>query len=253
MEYRKSISKNYVKLSKEEQLTFNKKRLEGDTEARDTLINSCLPLVVKIAEKFSINNKHIDMDDLVQEGNIALIKAVDKWNPEKSSSVTTLVYHSVNNALINVVHKSQYKIKNPLSLTGYASKMISKINAVNSKDPNVISEKTGISVKTIKKMLSKTGGTRKSIDNATVTMREAEIQEEEENPVCLANLYDLIKDNIKEPSKSIFMDFYGLSSKRRKRALEISKERGISIKEVNSIVNKTKTLLSKIARDKKIA
>ena len=244
MEYRKSISKNYVKLSKEEQLTFNEKRIEGDTEARDTLINSCLPLVVKIAEKFSLNNKHIDMDDLVQEGNIALIKAVDKWNPDKSSSVTTLVYHSVNNALINVVHKSQYKIKNPLSLTGYAAKMISKINAVNSKD---------VSVKTIKKMLSKVYGTRKSIDNTKVATKEAEVQEEEENPVCLANLYDLIKDNIKEPSKSIFMDFYGLSSRRRKRALEISQERGISIKEVNSIVNKTKTFLSKIARDKKIA
>lgn len=253
MEYRKSISKNYKKLSKEEQLAFNEKKIEGDLEARDALINSCLPLVVKIAEKFSLNNKHIDMDDLVQEGNIALIKAVDKWNPDKSSSVTTLVYHSVSNALINVVHKSQYKIKNPLSLTGYASKMISKINAVDSKDPKVISEETGISVKTIKKMLGKVYGTRKSIDNTKVATKEAEVQEEEENPVCLANLYDLIKNNVEEPNKSIFMDFYGLNNNRRKRALEISQERGMSIKEVNSIVNRTKTLLSKIAKEETVA
>lgn len=253
MEYRKSISKNYKKLTKAEQFHFNEKRLQGDLPARETLINSCLPLVVKIAEKFSVNNKHIDMDDLVQEGNIALINAVDKWNPEKSASITTLVYHSVNNALINVIHKSQYKIKNPLNLTGYAAKIIGKIKAVDSDDPQTISKQTGISLKTVKKMLSKTYGSRKPINSNSVQSQELEVQEEEENPICVANLNDLINENIKEPNKSIFMDFYGLRGGRRKRALEISKERAITIKEVNSILNKTKTNLSKAAKEYKIA
>ena len=102
-------------------------------------------------------------------------------------------------------------------------------------------------------MLGKVYGTRKSIDNTKVATKEAEVQEEEENPVCLANLYDLIKNNVEEPNKSIFMDFYGLNNNRRKRALEISQERGMSIKEVNSIVNRTKTLLSKIAKEETVA
>ena len=226
MEYRKSISKNYKKLTKAEQFHFNEKRLQGDLPAREALINSCLPLVVKIAEKFSVNNKHIDMDDLVQEGNIALI---------------------------NVIHKSQYKIKNPLNLTGYAAKIIGKIKAIDSDDPKTISKQTGISLKTVKKMLSKTYGARKPINSNSVQRQELEVQEVEENPICVANLNDLINENIKEPNRSIFMDFYGLRGSRRKRALEISKERAITIKEVNSILNKTKTNLSKAAKEYKIA
>ena len=52
----------------------------GDMNARDKLINSNLRLVVNIAKNYK--NSHLSIADLVGEGNIGLITAVEKYNPD---------------------------------------------------------------------------------------------------------------------------------------------------------------------------
>ena len=76
--YKKKLSQVHKPLNKKEQTDLYKKIKDGDLNAKNTVIHSCLPLVINIAKKFRINNKHVDLDDMVQEGNIALMRAVDK-------------------------------------------------------------------------------------------------------------------------------------------------------------------------------
>ena len=109
-EYKKDIVRDYTPLTKAVQKSLYTKMRRGDTDARDQLIGSCLPLVIDLAKKFYLTNKHVDLDDLVQEGNLALIKAVDNWDMKKSV-LTTLATHYVKRALINMIYDSNYHIK----------------------------------------------------------------------------------------------------------------------------------------------
>ena len=246
MEYKKSITRVHRSLTPKEQKELYEQMQDGDSYAREVLINSCFPLVIKIAEKFSVNNKHIDIEDLIQEGNIALVNSVDKWNPSISNSITTLVYHSVTNALINTIQKAKYKINSPYSMTSYATKIINKINSVDSDDPTVISEKTGLSISKVKNFMSR-NFSRKGLSRANGIKQQSLEDCETPNHYCVGHLIEIVDKNIEEPNKSIFKEFYGLSGK-RKKSVQLSKEHEMSIKDVVSIINRTRTRLSKLAK-----
>ncbi|MCK8817307.1 sigma-70 family RNA polymerase sigma factor [Natroniella sulfidigena] len=74
-------------LSKEEEVELGKRIAQGDQEAREKLINSNLRLVISIAKKY--NNQGLDFSDLIQEGNIGLIKAVEKFKYQKGYRFST--------------------------------------------------------------------------------------------------------------------------------------------------------------------
>ena len=76
-------------LNRAEQVILHAKIQEGNIDAKNTIISSCIPLVINIAKKFSFNNKHIDIEDMIQEGNIALINAVNSWNVNKGNITKT--------------------------------------------------------------------------------------------------------------------------------------------------------------------
>ena len=97
--YQKDLTAKHKQLTRAEQQILFSKIQTGNMDARDEVIESCLPLVIDIAKKFRYNNKHIDLDDMIQEGNIALMKAVDRWDISKGS-ITTVATWYVRNALI---------------------------------------------------------------------------------------------------------------------------------------------------------
>lgn len=68
-------------LNREQEVELGRKTQAGDQAARDLMIRSNLRLVVSIARKFE--NMGLPFMDLISEGNIGLMKAVDRFNPEK--------------------------------------------------------------------------------------------------------------------------------------------------------------------------
>lgn len=81
------ILKDIPVLSREEEISLARKAKEGDRVAREMLIRSNLRLVVEIAKKY--RNFGVPLEDLIQEGNIGLIKAVDRFDPEKGCRLST--------------------------------------------------------------------------------------------------------------------------------------------------------------------
>lgn len=88
-----SLTLYMLEISKHELLTMEDEvRLaelieKGDDEARQTMINANLRLVVKIAQDYS--KYGVPLQDLISEGNIGLMKAVDRFNPEKGNKLST--------------------------------------------------------------------------------------------------------------------------------------------------------------------
>ena len=69
----------YPLLNQEQELELGRRiKDEGDKDAREQLINSNLRLVVYIAKQYK--NTYIGIEDLVAEGNLGLIAAVDKYD-----------------------------------------------------------------------------------------------------------------------------------------------------------------------------
>lgn len=77
--YLKEISK-YPVLSREQETALFKRLSEGDEDAREALINSNLKLVVSIIKNYIHIPSDMDMMDIIQEGNMGLIKAIGEFD-----------------------------------------------------------------------------------------------------------------------------------------------------------------------------
>ena len=84
----------YPQLNPQEETSLAQAARQGDTEARDQLIQTHLRMVVHIARQYL--RPGVEMLDLIQEGNIGLIKAVDMFDPTQGHRLTTLAFYWIN-------------------------------------------------------------------------------------------------------------------------------------------------------------
>jgi RNA polymerase nonessential primary-like sigma factor len=90
-------------LSAEEEVYFARKALKGCDASRKRMIESNLRLVVKIARRY--NNRGLALLDLIEEGNLGLIRAVEKFDPERgfrfSTYATWWIRQTIERAIMN--------------------------------------------------------------------------------------------------------------------------------------------------------
>lgn len=91
-------------LSKEEEADLLNKLTDGNQEARSTLIERNLRLVVYIARKFE--NTKINIEDLISIGTIGLIKAVNTFNPEKKIKLATYASRCIENEILMYLRRN---------------------------------------------------------------------------------------------------------------------------------------------------
>ena len=90
-------------LTAEEEVHYSRLSLKGDTKARDKMIECNLRLVVKIARRYM--NRGLALLDLIEEGNLGLIRAVEKFDPERgfrfSTYATWWIRQTIERGLMN--------------------------------------------------------------------------------------------------------------------------------------------------------
>lgn len=101
-------------LSSEEEAKYINQWLEGDTEARNVLVEHNLRLVAHIIKKYYTQCE--DMDDLISIGTIGLIKGINTYKPEKGVRLATYASRCCENEIL-MYFRSQKKTAGDISLS----------------------------------------------------------------------------------------------------------------------------------------
>lgn len=143
-------------LTAEQEKIYGKRVLRGDEEARKIMIESNLRLVVKISRRYL--NRGLPLLDLIEEGNLGLIRAVEKFDPERgfrfSTYATWWIRQTIERAIMNQTRTIRLPIHIVKEMNVYL-KAQRQLAQVLDHEPNAedIARHLDKPVKTVEKML----------------------------------------------------------------------------------------------------
>lgn len=120
--YLKEIGKVPL-LSRDEEVEVAKRIENGDESAKDELATANLRLVVSIAKRYAKHNGKMGILDLIQEGNIGLMKAVDKFDYSKGFKFSTYATWWIRQAITRALADQDRMIRIPVHVVESINKM----------------------------------------------------------------------------------------------------------------------------------
>ena len=145
-------------LSYEEEYELALKAKNGDKRAFDRIINANLRFVVSVAKKY--RGQGLPLSDLINEGNIGLITALEKFEPEKGYHFISYAVWWIRQSIMKALSEKARAVRLPLNRTNelmQIQKVQSEILHENVEDPNdleLLSERTGLEKNLVKDLLS---------------------------------------------------------------------------------------------------
>ena len=251
----------YPLLSFEEEQEMAKRIQEGDEEVRQKFVESNLRLVVKIARAYI--NRDISFMDLIQEGNIGLIHAAGRFDPEKKVRFSTYASWWIKQYILRYLANKRRVIRLPLRKEETLKKIqktYTELAQRYNREPNSmeIAREIGLTEKHMNKFLSIAGNTV-SLDYDSGDPDSASILEFHEdytyNPERALLKQDLVDttnkvvNGLKKKEKEIFLSRYQFGDSNRRTLKKISHDMGISPETVRQIEIK---VLKKMRNNKEL-
>ena len=260
--YIKEISK-FKNLTPEEEQELAKKVKEGSSEAKQRLTEANLKLVVTIARKV-IHTSKLPMIDLIQEGNIGLMVAVDKFNWKFGYRFSTYASWWIKQAMFKAISEQSHSVKIPVYIQETLSKY-SKIKSEMEKQGktdvkkeeiaakmNISSNKIENFLNAYKKTLSLEGDYQ--INNGSevrladiIEDKHSSVQSKIEYEAMKRDIEKLIVNNLKEREQKVITLRFGLNEGQKQTLEEIGKLYGVTkecirqteIRALNKLKNNT--------------
>jgi len=269
-QYLREIGKYRVLKSKEEEVALAKRIEQGDEEAKTELTNCNLKLVISIAKHYV--NRGMQFLDLIQEGNIGLMKAVEKFDYTKGFKFSTYATWWIRQAITRALADQARTIRIPVhmvetinKITRTSRKLTQKLN----RDPTA--EEISDALEETGTMLTADRIREIQLIAMDPLSLEKPVGEEEdshvgdfiedkdnESPLAFANS-SLLKDKLNEVlteltdrEERVIRLRYGLDDGRNHTLEEVGKEFGVTRERIRQIEAKAIKKLRHPARSKQL-
>ena len=238
----------YDLLSREEEIKLAEAAANGSQKAKDDLVNHNLRLVVSIAKRYM--GRGLTLLDLIQEGNMGLIKAVDKYDVSKGFKFSTYATYWIKQAISRAVMDQARNIRIPvhiIELMSNIKKVERDFQQAYGREPKEaeVAAALGIEVKKVKEAYTWMKDTTSLdimvgddedttvgsfIEDESVVPAFAAI-EENDRTTAIRNILDTLNDR----EKMVIVRRFGIGLDRAETLDEIGKELGLSRERIRQI------------------
>ena len=246
--YLRRIS-NLPLVTKQEEILLAAKVANNNDKARERLINANLRLVVKIAQEFT--GYGLPLMDLISEGNIGLMKAVDRFKPEKGGKLSTYASWWIKQGIKRSLANKGKTIRIPVHLVekmGRVRKMAIKMAEELGREPTIeeLAKEVGMSPKKLQQSFDhcvQPVSLDEPTNNDTSSVGDTVMDDNAESPSeammnkdLLNKLPQLLK-TLEKREQEIIVLRYGLDGKKERTLEEVGEIFGITRERIRQLQN----------------
>src|ERR1700732_420098 len=237
-------------LTPQEEVDLAARIKKGDREARAQMIEANLRLVVKIAHDYA--HLGLPLLDLVSEGNIGLMRAVERFDPAKGGKLSTYAAWWIKQSIKRALANQSKTIRLPVHLVDKISKMnrvASQMSEELGREPtdDELAEEVGLSSKTVSQL--KTASIRPTSLNVTINDEDSTEfgemvgDEDARTPFEFLrdkNLRDELSDVLEvldARERVIIFQRFGLEGARPRTLEEVGKKLGVTRERIRQVQN----------------
>lgn len=252
-------------ITAEEEKIYATRVAQGNADARKKMIEANLRLVVKIARRYV--NQGMSLLDLIEEGNIGLIKAVEKFDLAKECRFSTYATWWIKQSIERSIANHSRTIRLPVHVSSRVnriSKIISSTVEKTGREPSLeeISHESGFRIDFVKNLFTmaiKTYSLESYIDeNSKLTLEEVIPNPDNEEPLSILEHTKRMEevaswlDTLNLDERKVIMLRFGLDGDEPQTLELIGKTFGVTRERIRQIEQKALNKLRKIVKRKNI-
>lgn len=233
-EYFKHLGRITKDIDRDENARLWKLAKKGDQDAKNQIMEMNLRLVIPTAKRFL--RPGMELMDLIEEGNLGLLQAIDKFEPEKGYRFSTYAVYWIEQYIRKYIEEQSGSIKIPSHAWGNLKKWFrawNELKETNGRDPslNEMAKELNLTARQVKSIMD-TLSAAKGVDSLASLVRE-----EDET-----TLEDLISDDGKGNPHDVFVQNENRQSLKKSMADLNDRDRQILIMRYGLDDNEPKTL-----------